>query len=597
MVKMTINKNSKQGNVIVKALRKLNEDELGNQAKPQDNSVLTEGKYELRDVAKDVKDNVVCKDENLTPDDILVQLGGCGMFQFLLAFLIQFMKLVVCWGMGGNAFFAYVPRWRCLDYNDGSGSNGSTGSSITLNDSAKNLSLASGNITQSEEYWNKKCYTQSGAKCINFEFEDNIHTLVSEFDLVCDNSWVTASIISMQMIGMMVGSIVVGNISDLFGRKKPFIFSMAILFVFQLVCYFAVNWIMFAVGRVAVGIGSAFFLSIYCIFQGEYTLSKWRSTTISFPSWALEMCLFTLFAWLLHDWEHITLITALGSLAFLSSWFFIPESLRWLIARNRLSEVHGIVKQISKWNKRSLPNYDRIIKAFTVPEEEKSKKYSILVLFRKRALLKLTVPLMAGWFSLGVISYGIGFGIKKLSGDLFLNIFLFSIVSIPSKVITIFLQNRIGRKLTTIVAFMVCLIGGTTVGVIQYIDTPLKEGLINGFTFAASAGVDGAWGPMQTLTVEVYPTIARNTGFGFLSTLARLGAVVGPQVVYLEDYVPGLLYFVVAGLAALSILCIFCLPETMNTTLPDKITEDLDKQRRKEVVLIDHKPEETKGKF
>lgn len=40
-------------------------------------------------------------------------------------------------------------------------------------------------------------------------------------------------------------------------------------------------------------------------------------------------------------------------------------------------------------------------------------------------------------------------------------------------------------------------------------DTPFKDGLTNGFAFAASAGVDGAWGPMQTLTVEVYPTVAR----------------------------------------------------------------------------------------
>jgi MFS family permease len=52
---------------------------------------------------------------------------------------------------------------------------------------------------------------------------------------------------------MMVGSIVVGNISDLFGRKKPFVLSMLILCVFHLVCYFSVNWVMFAIGRIGVG--------------------------------------------------------------------------------------------------------------------------------------------------------------------------------------------------------------------------------------------------------------------------------------------------------------------------------------------------------
>ncbi|KAL4218478.1 hypothetical protein ACF0H5_023212 [Mactra antiquata] len=74
----------------------------------------------------------------------------------------------------------------------------------------------------------------------------------------------------------------------------------------------------------------------------------------------------------------------------------------------------------------------------------------------------------------------------------------------------------------------------------------------------------------------------KTTGFGFLSTMSRLGAVLGPQVVYLEDFVPGLLYFVVGGLAAASILCILCLPETMNTTLLDKINEELEHTRRQE---------------
>ena len=58
---------------------------------------------------------------------------------------------------------------------------------------------------------------------------------------------------SLQMIGMMVGSFVVGHLSDIFGRKKPFLASMAIICVGQLVCYFSVNWMMYAVGRFFVG--------------------------------------------------------------------------------------------------------------------------------------------------------------------------------------------------------------------------------------------------------------------------------------------------------------------------------------------------------
>ncbi|KAL4216307.1 hypothetical protein ACF0H5_024033 [Mactra antiquata] len=527
----------------------------------------------LKDDDDVIKDHVTTVEDDLRPDDILQQLGGCGTFQILLAVVIQSMKLVVAWGMGSNSFFAFVPKWRCADIpiaqNYTSGYENET-----------LLCLHDNNATR--DYWNEQCELPSGEKCQHFEFEKSIHTIVSEFDLVCDKSWVTATIISLQMIGMMVGSFIVGHLSDIFGRKIPFISSMAILVVFHLVCYFSVNWIMFAVGRFFVGVGSAFFLSIYCIMQGEYMLSKWRSTVISFPSWAIEMCLFTLVAWLLHDWSWMTLLIILGSFLYMATWFFIPESFRWLVARDRFKEAQNVVKQLEKCNRRTAPDFDKIVRAFTDDSQPESENYSALILFRNRSLLRITLPLITGWLSLGLISYGIGFGVKKFSGNFFLNLFLFSILSIPSKSITIYLQNVIGRKYTIVLSFCVCFIGGCVVGVIQYIDTPYKGGLGNGFALAASAGVDAAWGPMQTLTVELYPTVARTTGFGFLSVLARLGAVIGPQFVYLEDYVPGLLYFVSAGMAGMSILCVLCLPETMNTTLIDKLTDDQEKQRRHE---------------
>lgn len=45
-------------------------------------------------------------------------------------------------------------------------------------------------------------------------------------------------------------------------------------------------------------------------------------------------------------------------------------------------------------------------------------------------------------FALGIVSYGISFGIQSLSGNIYLNLFLFSLVGIPSKSIALWLQNR-----------------------------------------------------------------------------------------------------------------------------------------------------------
>ena len=43
---------------------------------------------------------------------------------------------------------------------------------------------------------------------------------------------------------------------------------------------------------------------------------------------------------------------------------------------------------------------------------------------------------------LGLVSYGVSYGIQKLAGSIYLNLFLFNLVQIPSKGIAIWIQNR-----------------------------------------------------------------------------------------------------------------------------------------------------------
>ena len=50
------------------------------------------------------------------------------------------------------------------------------------------------------------------------------------------------------------------------------------------------------------------------------------------------------------------------------------------------------------------------------------------------------------------------------------------------------------------------------------------------------------------------------------------------------DFLPGLLFFVVAILSFLSILCVLVLPETNSRTLVDNILDNLEEDRRKETI-------------
>ena len=89
------------------------------------------------------------------PDDVIVELGGCGRFQIRIAILVHVIKTVCCWSSMSLVFITATPRWRCKDDSNG-------------------------NITQNDTYFDQACFTANGSKCSSFEFESSMNTIVSE---------------------------------------------------------------------------------------------------------------------------------------------------------------------------------------------------------------------------------------------------------------------------------------------------------------------------------------------------------------------------------------------------------------------------------
>lgn len=50
---------------------------------------------------------------------------------------------------------------------------------------------------------------------------------------------------------------------------------------------------------------------------------------------SLGACLAVLLAWVVPGWRALSLLSALGSLAFMATWSYVHESPRWLLLRGR----------------------------------------------------------------------------------------------------------------------------------------------------------------------------------------------------------------------------------------------------------------------
>lgn len=99
--------------------------------------------------------------ENLVHD-----LGGCGLYQILLVTSVHFGKTISTWSMITMAFAGQNPGFYCTDnhFND-------TGFFIP-------------DFGSSNESLRNVC-TRNGTKCVDHVYDDHMRTVVSEVKLIC----------------------------------------------------------------------------------------------------------------------------------------------------------------------------------------------------------------------------------------------------------------------------------------------------------------------------------------------------------------------------------------------------------------------------
>ncbi|RXG59883.1 Solute carrier family 22 member 27 [Armadillidium vulgare] len=94
--------------------------------------------------------------------------------------------------------------------------------------------------------------------CSEFVYDTSLFqsTLVTEFELTCDRAWMQSLGGSLYMFGMPFGAVLLGYISDRFGRKKGLVLAILVLAIGELGCSFAINFYMYLALRFISGAGS-----------------------------------------------------------------------------------------------------------------------------------------------------------------------------------------------------------------------------------------------------------------------------------------------------------------------------------------------------
>lgn len=536
-------------------------------------------------------------------DDILHELGEFGFYQKRLYLLLCIPAISVGCYMMGNIILLYTPDHRCkipgLE-NDTWEIQGDW-----------HQDLVNTYIPPSLDYDYNRCnvykngLNTSQVKCTEWVYSKEVfeESFTSEQNFVCDDALKTSHLQLVYYFGVLVGDLGFGLLSDVIGRKKSFYLACILQVASAMGVAWAPNFWVYLVLEFLVGAACHGVFMSSCVLGLEVvgpTKRVWAGVVIH-GFFTIGLCYLSGVAWLLKHWSYIQIAVAAPCALYLSYWWLIPESPRWLISMGKYDEAEKIIRRMAKANKAKVPD-----KMFTADTVEKKKGGKLWELFTNKVLLIRTLIIFFNWIIVSMCYYGVTMYAGTIGGNFYLNFFLLAIVEFPS-FINIPMLDCIGRKWTHI--FFMWIGGFACIGTIftvvyggeEYHTATLVLSLIG------KLGPTGAFAVIYVFSLELYPTLLRNAGMGASSCVARFGGMVAPYVAKMGELIGGdfgkalpLAIFGITSVIA-GLLCLF-LPETLNQKLPDTVEEAAKfkgHQRRKEreVYIPESNEEPTQTKF
>uniref|UniRef100_A0A8C2IUB0 Solute carrier family 22 member 3 n=1 Tax=Cyprinus carpio TaxID=7962 RepID=A0A8C2IUB0_CYPCA len=396
-------------------------------------------------------------------------------------------------------------------------------------------------------------------------------SFVTEFDLVCADAWYVDMFQAALGVGFLVGSIAIGYLADKYGRMKSFVMTNFFIGVAGILVATSPNYIALLVFRVLFGFGvKGGWMVGYVLITELVGVEYRRMVGVTYQMFfSLGILILPLLAYFIPNWRWLQVVFTIPYICFLTYYWFIPESPRWLLSQNKRIEALEITKAIAKENKKTL---SKNIETLTDENTESISTVSFMDLFKTSKLRKFTFILSFNWFTSAVVYQGLIMRLGILGGNVYVDFLISGIVELPAAFLILLTIERIGRRLpfaaANIVAGAACLITAFIPDSMFWLKSAVA--------CVGRLGITMAFEMVVFVNTELYPTVIRNLGVSVCSTLCDIGGIIAPFLLYrlaviwleLPLIIFGALAFVAGGLVLL-------LPETKGVPLPETI-DDVD---------------------
>lgn len=394
-----------------------------------------------------------------------------------------------------------------------------------------------------------------------------LYVLQSQFDL---SVTMIGLLGTATLVGMFVGGLIGGYLTDLIGRKKMFLIDMLIMLVVSILQFFVNDPMQLVILRFILGIAVGADYPIAGALMAEFSPRKQRGALLGGINslWYVGYASSFLVGYLMlsigdTSWRWMLASSAVPVFFLLIARLNMPESPRWLANKGKEKEANAIIKKIFGEN------------VVMAAEPETNVKTSFIDIFRNGNgkwiffvsvfwSLQVIPTFGIGTYTPQILSqFGFADGSKEFLGSAVMNLF-YLVGLVPF----LYLVEKWGRRPTLIWPFFISSIALFVLGAFSGSNMSFVFVLV---LFIIYGIFNNAMGMHEWIYPnELFPTHIRGTAVGFATAVSRAASAVGtflfPTIMAnyglsVTLYICGAMFFV--GF----ILSVFMAPETKNMSL------------------------------
>lgn len=340
----------------------------------------------------------------------------------------------------------------------------------------------------------------------------------------------TTWLVTIGLIGMTIGALTIGYMTDLLGRRKLLISAVTLFSILTLLCAFAPNPLVFGTIRFLAGLGLGGCLPTAIALVNEFAKGKGRAgraTTVLMTGYHVGAVLTALCGlWLIgpgvDDWRKLFIAGAIPSLLLVPLMIaFLPESPAYLLTQGRTDEARAIAQANGISLEAGHLHTERPAGAEARPITWRT--------LTEPAYLRRTIALAFTSFFGLLLVYGLNNWLPQIMREAGYELgaaLTFLLLLNAGAVVGLLIAGVVGDRVSPGMASVMWF---TTAAVfLALLSIKMPQGVLYVFCFVAGVFVFSAQVLVYAYTSANHPAEIRATALGFAAGVGRIGAIVGP---------------------------------------------------------------------